>query len=179
MGLTQLLIKNGNNLNIKYVIVTQNEIPALNTTLIKQFEEPKVENKEENEIKWEITYSDLFKCKVDNQNQVNIFFLESLDSSKSYIDYEEKLINCIDSFDQNNYPIIVILGKNANYGAPDLPKLLTELISPLISMKYYKAEKIHRVSSAKIPVEYAEKNVSYFAEPIDISYELNEKLILI
>jgi hypothetical protein len=44
-------------------------------------------------------------------------------------------------------------------------------------MKYYKAEKIHIVSSAKIPVEYAEKNVSYFAEPIDISYELNEKLI--
>ena len=37
-------------------------------------------------------------------------------------------------------------------------------------MKYYKAEKIHRVSPAKILVEYAEKNISYFAEPIDLSY---------
>ena len=169
--------RNGKNLNITYVIVTQNEIQSLNNTLIKQFEEPKIENKEEKEIEWEITYSDLFKCKVDNQNQVNVYFLESLDSSKGYIDYEEKIINCIDLFDQNNYPIIVILGKNANYYAPHLPKLLTELISPLISMKYYKAEKIHRISPAKIPVEYAEKNISYFAEPIDLSYEYNEKLI--
>ena len=169
--------RNGKNLNITYVIVTPNEIQSLNNTLIKQFEEPKIENKEEKEIEWEITYSDLFKCKVDNQNQVNVYFLESLDSSKGYIDYEEKIINCIDLFDQNNYPIIVILGKNSNYYAPHLPKLLTELISPLISMKYYKAEKIHRVSPEKIPVEYAEKNISYFAEPIDLSYELNEKLI--
>jgi len=44
-------------------------------------------------------------------------------------------------------------------------------------MKYYKAEKIHRVSLEKIPVEYAEKNISYFDVPIDLSYELNEKLI--
>ena len=173
----QISFKNGNNLNITYVIVTPNEIQDLNNTLIKQFEEPKVENKEEKQIEWEITYSDLFKCKVDNQNQVNVYFLESMDSSKGYIDYEEKLINCIDLFDQNNYPIIVILGKNANYDAPHLPKFLIELISPLISIKYYKAEKIHRVSQEKIPIEYAEQNISYYDVPIDLSYEKNEKLI--
>ena len=169
--------RNGKNLNLSFVIVSPNEIKALNDTLLKQYEEPKEEIKEEQKIEWEITYSDLFKCKVDNQNQVNVFSLESLDSFKSYLDYEEKLINCIDSFDQNNYPIIVILGKNSNYTAPHLPKLLTELISPLISMKYYKAVKIHRVSTEKIPVKYAEKNISYYDVPIDLSYELNEKLI--
>lgn len=173
----QINFRNGNNLNLTYVIVSTNEIPSLNDTLIKQFEEPKVEKKEEKEIEWEITYPDLFKCKVDNQNQVNVYFLESFNSSESYEHYEEKLINCIDLFDQNNYPIIVILGKNSNYVASHIPKLLTELISPLISMKYYKAEKIHRVSLEKIPVEYAEKNISYFDAPIDLSYELNEKLI--
>jgi hypothetical protein len=169
--------RNGKNLNITYVIVSTNEIPSLNDTLIKQFEEPKVEKKEEKEIEWEITYPDLFKCKVDNQNQVNVYFLESFNSSESYENYEEKLINCIDLFDQNNYPVIVILGKNRNYVASHLPKLLTELISPLISMKYYKADRILRVSLEKIPVEYAEKNISYFDVPIDLSYELNEKLI--
>jgi hypothetical protein len=122
-------------------------------------------------------FPDLFKCKVDNQNQVNVYFLESFNSSESYENYEEKLINCIDLFDQNNYPVIVILGKNRNYVASHLPKLLTELISPLISMKYYKADRILRVSLEKIPVEYAEKNISYFDVPIDLSYELNEKLI--
>ena len=169
--------RNGQNLNITYVIVSTNEIPSLNTTLIKSFEEPKVIKEEEKEIEWEITYPELFKCKVDTQNQVNVYFLESLDSSRSYENFEEKLINCIDLFDQNNYPVIVILGKNSNYNAIHLPKLLTELISPLISMKYYKAEKILGVSQEKIPVIYAEKNISYFDIPIDLSYELNEKLI--
>jgi hypothetical protein len=169
--------RNGQNLNITYVIVSTNEIPSLNTTLIKSFEEPKVIKEEEKEIEWEISYPELFKCKVDTQNQVNVYFLESLDSSRSYENFEEKLINCIDLFDQNNYPVIVILGKNSNYNATHLPKLLTELISPLISMKYYKAKKIHRVSQEKIPVIYAEKNISYFDVPIDLSYELNEKLI--
>ena len=77
----------------------------------------------------------------------------------------------------NSYPVIVILGEKSNYVASHIPKLLTELISPLISIKYYKAEKIHRVSLEKIPVEYAEKNISYFDVPIDLSFELNEKLI--
>ena len=176
--LTMLInFRNGKSLNISYVIVSQNEIESLNNTLLKQFEEPKIENNDEPKIEWEITYSDLFKCKVDNQNQVNVFSLESLESSKGYLDYEEKLINCIDLFDQNNYPVIVILGKNSNYNAPHLPKLLTELISPLISMKYYKADKVHRLHIEKIPVKYAEKNISYFDVPIDLSYELNEKLI--
>lgn len=44
-------------------------------------------------------------------------------------------------------------------------------------MKYYKADKIHRVSQEKIPIEYAEKNISYYNVPIDLSYEKNEKLI--
>ena len=43
-------------------------------------------------------------------------------------------------------------------------------------MKYYKTEKIYRVSPTKIQLEYGENNISYFAEPIDLSYELNEKL---
>ena len=37
--------RNGNNLNITYVIVTSNEIEYLNNTLIKQFEEPKIEKR--------------------------------------------------------------------------------------------------------------------------------------
>ena len=48
--LTMLVnFKNGKSLNITYLVVTQNEIPGLNNTL-KQFEEPKVENKEEQGI---------------------------------------------------------------------------------------------------------------------------------
>jgi hypothetical protein len=154
----QINFKNGKSVNFKYVILSQNEIQALNNTLISQIEYTKPEIKEDNEIQWEVTFSDLFKCKVDNQNQANIFYLHNSNpSSKEYIDYENTLINCIDLFDQNNYPIIVIFGKNGRYEAPHLPKYLLELISPLISMKYYQADKIHEFSDEKIPIEYGKK----------------------
>ena len=143
--------KNGKKVDFKYVILSQNPIEDLNNTLIAQIEYKKEEKKEDNEIQWEVTYSDLFKCKVDNQNQANIFYLHNSNpSSNEYVDYENSLINCIDLFDQNNYPIIVIFGKNGRYDAPHLPKYLVELISPLISMKYYKADKIYELSMKKI-----------------------------
>ena len=169
--------KNGKKVNFKYVIISQNQIGDLNDTLISEIEYKKEEKKEDNDLQWEVTH-DLFKCKVDNGNQANIFYLHNSNpSSEPYDNYEGNLINCIDLFDQNNYPIIVIFGKNVRYDAPHLPKYLVELISPLISMKYYKADKIHQVSLEKIPIEYGVKNFSYYKVPIDLSYELNEKLI--
>ena len=173
----EINFKNGKKVNFKYVIISQNLIGDLNDTLISEIEYKKEEKKEDNDIQWEVTH-DLFKCKVDNGNQANIFYLHNSNpSSEPYDNYEGNLINCIDLFDQNNYPIIVIFGKNVRYDAPHLPKYLVELISPLISMKYYKADKIHQVSLEKIPIEYGVKNFSYYKVPIDLSYELNEKLI--
>ena len=173
----EINFKNGKKVNFKYVIISQNQIGDLNDTLISEIEYKKEEKKEDNDLQWEVTH-DLFKCKVDNGNQANIFYLHNSNpSSEPYDNYEGNLINCIDLFDQNNYPIIVIFGKNVRYDAPHLPKYLVELISPLISMKYYKADKIHQVSLEKIPIEYGVKNFSYYKVPIDLSYELNEKLI--
>ena len=173
----EINFKNGKKVNFKYVIISQNQIGDLNDTLISEIEYKKEEKKEDKDIQWEVTH-DLFKCKVDNGNQANIFYLHNSNpSSEPYDNYEGNLINCIDLFDQNNYPIIVIFGKNVRYDAPHLPKYLVELISPLISMKYYKADKIHEVSLEKIPIEYGVKNFSYYKVPIDLSYELNEKLI--
>ena len=174
----EIKFKNGKSVNLKYVILSQNEIQALNNTLISQIDYKKEEKKEDNEIQWEITFDDLFKCKVDNQNQANIFYLDNSNpSSEVYVYYENALINCIDLFDQNNYPIVVIFGKNGRYEAPHLPKLFLELISPLISMKYYQAKKIHEFSNEKIPIEYGNKNISYYAYPVDLSYDFNEELI--
>ena len=173
----EINFKNGKKVNFKYAIISQNQIGDLNDTLISEIEYKKEEKKEDNDIQWEVTH-ELFKCKIDNNNQVNVFYLQNLNpSSEPYLDYEGKLINCIDIFDQNNYPIIVIFGKNGRYDAPHFPKYLLELISPLISMKYYEAEKIYELSLEKIPIDYGIKNFSYYKVPIDLSYELNEKLI--
>ena len=174
----EINFKNGKNINIKYLIVSKSEIVALNNTLFQQVEIPNEENKDDKGIEWEVTYADLFKCKVDHQNQVNLYFIESSQPhSTSYDDYEGQLFNCIDLFDQNNYPIVVIFGKNGRYHSNDLPKFFIELVSPLISMKYYRVVKIHEFSLEKIPIEYGEKNISYYKEPEDISYQYNQKLI--
>ena len=173
----EINFKNGKKINFKYAIISQNQIGDLNDTLISEIEYKKEEKKEDNDIQWEVTH-ELFKCKIDNNNQVNVFYLQNSNpSSDPYLDYEGKLINCIDIFDQNNYPIIVIFGKNGRYDAPHFPKYLLELISPLISMKYYEAEKIYEFSLEKIPIDYGIKNFSYYKVPNDLSYELNEKLI--
>ena len=69
--------KNGKKLNITSVFISNNEIQEFNNTIIKQVEgtveEKKYNAEEVKEIGWdEGNDSDSFKCKVDNQNQVNI-----------------------------------------------------------------------------------------------------------
>ena len=178
--------KNGKKLNITYAFVSNNEIQDFNNTIIKQVEgtvEQKKYNAEEvKEIGWdEGNDSDSFKCKVDNQNQVNIIYSKNLDPNTDFN-------KCLNLIDNNNYPIIFIFGKYEKFDAfkdsnpnnansINTPKLLIESISPLKSVKYYMADKIHEFSIKKIPVEIAEKVISYFAEPIDIGYDLNEEMI--
>ena len=178
--------KNGKKLNITYAFVSNNKIQDFNNTIIKQVEgtiEQKKYNAEEvKEIGWdEGNDSDSFKCKVDNQNQVNIIYSKNLDPNTDFN-------KCLNLIDNNNYPIIFIFGKYEKFDAfkdsnpnnvnsINTPKLLIESISPLKSVKYYMADKIHEFSLKKIPVEIAEKVTSFFAEPIDIGYGLNEEMI--
>ena len=178
--------KNGKKLNITYALVSNNEIQDFNNTIIKQVEgtvEQKKYNAEEvKEIGWdEGNDSDSFKCKVDNQNQVNIIYSKNLDSNTDFN-------KCINLIDNNNYPIIFIFGKyeksdafkdsnRLNTNSINIPKLLIESISPLKSVKYYKANRIHQMSLEKIPVNFGENIINYLSEPIDIGYEHNEEII--
>ena len=71
--------------------------------------------KEENEIEWDyyMTNKDDLKCRVDNQNKVNIF----VQNTFNFIDDEYKkaltvIDNCTEAFYQNPYPIIGIETNN-------------------------------------------------------------------
>jgi len=180
--------KNGKTLNITYAFVSNNEIQELNLndTIIKQVEgtvEEKKYNKEEvKEVGWdEGNDSDSFKCKVDNQNQVNIIYSKNLDANTDFN-------KCINLIDNNNYPIIFIFGKYdksdasqdsnpLNTNSINIPKFLIESISPLKSVKYYKANRIHEMSLEKIPVNFGDKIVNYLSEPIDVGFDHNEEII--
>ena len=171
--------KNGKNINVTYLIMSKSEIPELNNTLIKQYEDKQEEDtkKSDEGIQWDYN-NDWAKCRIDSQNQVNVFNIDKINSNvNSYSNDINKLYQCIDLFGQNNYPIIIIFNKNVNLlDIKILPKILIELISPLISARYYTAFKTLRVSSEKIPISYAENNISYYEEPKDLGLGFSELL---
>lgn len=77
-----------------------------------EFEEKIVSYKNE-KIQWNYHYLNMLKCKADNKSEVNVLYINSFDP---YIrmEYEHYFKVCINLFDQNNYPIILILEKNIN-----------------------------------------------------------------
>ena len=175
----EITFQNGKKLNIKYVILSQNKIKDLNSTLLKKYDyrKIKIENKEWDDD--DNSLFDFFHCRIDNENKINIFSLDSLASFEiGYSNSEKIFYKRVKLFDKNNYPIIVIFNKNFNckgcyhlFVPPPIPfiqKFFIEFISPLISIKYYKAEKIHEMSSIKIPVEYGDNKISYFSESLDL-----------
>ena len=144
-------------------------------------------NKTEN-ISWNYYYSNnsemIFKCRVDEINRVNVYYIKSF-SPENHTLYKEIFFNCIYLFDQNKYPIIVILNKN-NGGYADLPKLMLELISPLISISKFMATKINKYMKKRknlfkfdniIEIDYGENNKVNLSEPLEDLIWINEEII--
>ena len=66
------------------------------------------------EVKWDnIIENGNLRCKVDTTNLVNVIFQNTFDISNKIIGYDF-FDKCFESFDNNNYPIIVI--ENLNHG---------------------------------------------------------------
>ena len=88
-----------------------------------------------NEIKWDFQTEDKqFKCKVDNDKKVNVFYQSSfsLDFYKApYIFY-----NCFSLFNENDYPIIGIENENGG-GIVELSILLQNILQPKIAQNLH------------------------------------------
>ena len=116
-----------------------------------------------------------FLCKVDNINKVNIIYVKS------------KINECIYActnilFDKNNYPIIIIFdkqnekndmthykhisSKNFSYET----KLFIDFISPLISVKYFEANKVNETTK-KIKINLDNNITYYLSEPFYSGYD--------
>ena len=101
------------NEEIRKEINTLNEISILD---IKNKYNKKISNfEEENEIEWDYytTNKDDLKCRVDTENQVNIFVQKTF----NFLDDEynkalEVINNCTEAFYNNSYPIIGIESNN-------------------------------------------------------------------
>lgn len=115
----------------------QNELFKYNK---KFFEKFKININQNNDLSPDVIYENFFLCKVDNKNQLNTFVISSFypKDSKEKDKFEKEMFKCIDLFDNNNYPIAVLMFLNAG-GWLDLSKSLLELISSKYTFNVYGA----------------------------------------
>ena len=104
----EIVFNNGKRVNIKYLFISNEEILDLNNALINQInltEEDKKDitnNNLKEKIKWdEIDLFDIYKCRIDDKNKVNIFHVINLQLDAGFF-------RCIDLFDKNN-PLFLFL----------------------------------------------------------------------
>ena len=147
---TNLLIIRTGSLRLLFTNLKQNENKVFDSTFKRRYLKEEImdyspyANKvvflEDNNSGYDYKYKNNFFCKIDELNEVNIYFIKSFSANteleeNNYIEIIEK---CVKLFDSNKYPIIVI---NRLSGGENLflSHYLLELISPLTTINYYGA----------------------------------------
>ena len=91
-----------------------------------------------NGIVWNINFNNIFKCRVDDSQKVNVYYINSFGNQNILNEYISNIIECAKLFDNNDYPIIVINSLNGG-GQGYLSQVLLELLSPTVSFNIYMA----------------------------------------
>jgi hypothetical protein len=178
----EIIYKNGNRLNLSYIIISEKEIKELNNAKIMKKNQVLSNNNFYNNIKqlqWDDEVENGFKCRVDKENKVNIYyFVNGLNYKYSFIDYKATLFYCVRLFDENDYPIIVIYGeKNENIGYKDFQKYFIELISQLTTVQFYLSKRAFYFSREKLTNHYSVTGKSYITNPIEETSHCNKEII--
>ena len=134
---------------------------------------------EDYQVTWDVEYNegeeDLFKCHVDLDNNVNVYYVHSFTAFeiRKYID---AIKVCVEKFDDNSYPIIVINDLN-NGGAVVLAQIFLGILSPLMPINKFKGR--FRITDTFIDNEeisqYIETNFTniYNCESASYDYLIN------
>ena len=119
----------------------------------------KIDSEDKNkEIIWNYeTQKGEFKCRVDEENKLNVFYQTSFNFNN--ITNGEFVINkCVKMFYSNNYRIVGIESNNLG-GNSLLSYLLTQLIQPKIDVKFHMS-----VRNNEIIKEHFDKNKNYYLD---------------
>ena len=150
---------------------------------LKNISENKYNTKKES-IFWDHNFENIFKCRIDEINHVNVYYIKSF-SSTNYSSFTETFLKCVKLFDENIFPIIVILNNNDG-GYANLPKFMLELISPYISINKYISKKVNDFMKKNkkffeineiIKIEYGENINEYLTKPIEDLTWLDDEII--
>ena len=142
----RFIYENGEIITADYIFLSQYQIyedeePMTNPTFNLNLRDIKKNNNSIiNNLPWNYSYEDYFKCLVDDENEKNIYYIHSF-LNEDYNKYINTIINCYKLIDNNTYPIIVI-NDNINSKDYQISQLLLNIISPLLSFNIYGALKI-------------------------------------
>ena len=92
------------------------------------------------EREWNYNYNNIFKCRVDNDNEMNVYYINSF-STSNLNDYIKIITNCALLFDKNDYKIIFITSLNGG-GIAYISQILLELFSPSVSFNLFNRVRI-------------------------------------
>lgn len=100
-----------------------------------------------NAVTWDFSTSDSkLKCRVDDKNKVNVFFINSFNPNDED-DFVGILVSCRFTFEENDYPIVVIDDNNGG-GSMLLSAVFQESLQPdmtaRILMSYKNDERVHK-----------------------------------
>ena len=121
----------------------------LNNTLFKNENKNVKHNKESiinndntslkgEDFKWDYNHNNIYKCRVDDTNQINVNYISSFGSQNELKDYFSVVEKCFLLFDKNSYPIILITSLNGG-GQAFLSQKLLDLLSPKVNFNIYGA----------------------------------------
>ena len=89
-----------------------------------------------NEIMWDYQYEEDFKCYRDDEHKLNVYYVETFfpDDIQEYL---KVIKQCVELFDNNTYPIVVVNELN-NGGYVFLSQIFLGVLSPLMPINLYK-----------------------------------------
>ena len=126
-------------------------------------------------IGWNFKYTqsdeDLFKCYEDSDNYVNVYYIHSFEAN-DIPRYINTIKQCVELFDENSYPIIVINDLNSG-GVVILAQIFLGVLSPLMPINLFKGRfrlTDNFINNEEIS-EYIKSNFTSIYNYESISYE--------
>ena len=108
----------------------------------------------------QIEDGNIFKCKVDHINKVNVIYQNSFYFKDIFL-VVGKMLKCVSSFFNNDYPVIIIESKNGG-GYAILYTILLQILQPRINFKEYEAFRITPLSEEKLKKERFERYIDQY-----------------
>ena len=141
---------------------SNNLLDDIINNIYKEYKDEKLKLLDNEKLNWDYNISEIFSCREDKKNEVNVFFIKSF-GGKNISLFLNTIQKCGELFDNNTYPVILITNLNKG-GEGNISQFLLETLSPLSTLNIYGA------------IRETDKIVNYFSNMdfINEDYELNE-----